>query len=331
MRLLVVGGYGHFYLTPAVKDGRLELMGAASDGVDGEAARAAAGRRFGDVPFFDDYRAALDELRPDVVNIGAVYAHNGAVVRAALERGAKVVSDKPIAATWAQLEGIEAFCRSHAETVLLTEFDLRARPAFRAAKRAVERGWIGEPVLATAQKSYRFGEARPWFYRQREHYGGTLLWIASHGLDLAWYVTGQPLTDAAGRQGNLSRPDYASMEDHVTVCCGLANGGTALVHADFLRPAKAASHGDDRIRVAGSAGLVEVRDGRCALTTHEAEATEITAEGEGPGVADELLRALDGEPATYSTAASLYMARVLLQAQDAVDAGEVRQLNGAAG
>ena len=39
-----------------------------------------------------------------------------------------------------------------------------------------------------------------------------------------------------------------------------AGGATGIVHADFLRPAKAPTHGDDRLRVVGGTGTIEVRD-----------------------------------------------------------------------
>jgi hypothetical protein len=40
----------------------------------------------------------------------------------------------------------------------------------------------------------------------------------------------------------------------------LANGGTATCHLDFLRPESAHTHGDDRLRIAGSEGVLEAED-----------------------------------------------------------------------
>ncbi len=322
MRVLFIGGHGHHYLSPAARDGRVEAIAWAGDGHDADAARSAMARRLEiDGPFRDDYRLALDELKPDAVNIGAMYGHNGEVVLEALRRGVKVVSDKPVAATWPQLEAIERHCEAHRDAVLLTEFNLRSRPAFRAAKRAVEQGRVGTPVLATAQKSYRWGQ-RAEFYKRRADYGGTLLWIASHGIDAIWYATGIDLAGVAGGQGNLARPDYGDAEDHVALCYRLANGGHAMAHADFLRPAAAPTHGDDRIRIAGSAGLLEVRDDRCMLTTADEPPTDITGFGQGAAVTGDLLAALDGDTSVYSTAASVQMARWLLHSRDAADRGQ---------
>ncbi len=320
MRLAFIGGHGHHYLR-----GALDYPGAAverpvpvaGDGVDNEKARA-FGASLGAIRWFDDARDMLDTAQPDVVSIGAVYARNGEWAAAALERDIAVVSDKPVASSWEALIRLKTLTEG-TQRLLLTEFPFRAQPEFRAARAAVAGGLIGEVVLATAQKSYRFGTRPPW-YDDRALYGGTLLWIASHGIDLLRFTTGQRLLPLSGRQGNLSQPEYSTMEDHVLCAFALEGGGSGLVHADFLRPSSAKTHGDDRLRLAGSRGIVEVRDGRCLLTTHSQPETDITDTVPTVPVYQALLAALAcGGDEYYSTAASLEMAELLLQARDVAD------------
>lgn len=320
MRLAFIGGHGHHYLRGALSDPAVTVerpVAVAGDGVDDPKAQAMAAS-LGDVQWFDDARRMLDTTRLDVVSVGAVYARNGEFVVAALERDIAVVSDKPVAADWETLRRIEALTRGTGR-VLLTEFPFRSQPEFRAMQEAVAGGEIGDVVLATAQKSYKFGR-RPEWYADRSLYGGTLLWIASHGIDAIRFVTGQKLRCVCGRQGNVSRPDYGGMEDHTVSVFALEGGGAGIVHADFQQAARAASHGDDRLRLAGSRGTLEVRDGHCFLTTHDQPQTDIRDR-----VADEprhraLLAALRGETtAYYSTGASLEMAELLLQARDLAD------------
>ena len=311
-RVLFIGGRGHFYLGRSIQAGLAEKVGYAGDGYD----NAAAKEKAGDGPFFEDYREAIDELKPDVVNVGAVYGHAGEINVECLRRGLKVLSDKPVAATWEQLHAIEQVIDD--DSILLTEFDFRSRPSFRAARQAVLDGLIGEPVLVTAQKSYRWGN-RPDFYKNREDYGGTLLWIASHGIDAVAYVAGQPMTRVSGHHGNVAKPDYRTMEDHVAVVYELANGGSALVHADLLRPGAAPSHGDDRLRLVGSRGQLEVVDHRCTLITNDAEPTDVTALGREADIGRDLIAAIEGEMTHFSTKQSLEMARLLLVSRDACD------------
>ena len=110
------------------------------------------------------------------------------------------------------------------------------------------------------------------------------------------------------------------MEDHVAVLVALSGGGTAVAHADFLRANPEISHGDDRLRVAGTRGIVEVRDGRCRLMTAAHHDKDITDETIVQPMHVELLTALRGENSSlYSTRHSLDAAQLLLTARDAAD------------
>ena len=123
------------------------------------------------------------------------------------------------------------------------------------------------------------------------------------------------LAGALSVGGNLSRPEYGAMEDHVVALFDLKNGGHAVLHADFLRPTGAPSHGDDRLRIAGTLGVVEVRGGRCLLINKNGE-SDITDSVEVRPIEAEFFAAIRGEDSVYSTAESLLIAEVLLRAHD---------------
>lgn len=325
MKLGFIGGYGHHYLRYWLKNALPEenfSVAATGDGRDKEAAHR-LGAQVGATHWYEAPEQLFEEFLPDVVSIGGIYGRNGIIAAAALERGIKVVCEKPLASTWQQLDVLRQIVRDKPDSVLLTEFPFRATPCFRAARQAVLDGLVGAVALVTAQKSYRFGEKRPEWYADRELYGGTLLWVASHAIDVIPYCSGLDYARVTGAQGNLSRPEYGSMEDHCVALYTLSNGATALVHADFLKPAASTTHGDDRLRIAGSNGLVEVLEERCFLTTSTQPRTDITDSAPATPVYQELAEALRGKNhQLYSTALSLKTAEVLLQTRDAADAGE---------
>ncbi len=60
-------------------------------------------------------------------------------------------------------------------------------------RRAVEVGLVGEPILISSQKSYKYGAERPWFYKGRKTYGGTIPWAGIHALDFMRWVADQRL------------------------------------------------------------------------------------------------------------------------------------------
>jgi len=326
-RLAFIGGYGHHFLSGALKDEQAPIEAAdvavAADRCEPEQTRKKFSQTLENgAQWFDDPVRMLDEFKPTVVSIGGVYAHDAPLTLEALKRDIPVVAEKPIAATW---DDYHALCEATQNTsrVLLTEFSFRSNPAMRAARQAVRDGKLGAIVLATAQKTYRFGDKRPEFYKRREDFGSTLLWVASHGIDVIYFTTGHRFTSVSGHHGNLAKPEYDQMEDHCAALYTLDNQGTAVAHADFLRPAAAATHGDDRLRLVGATGLIEVRDGRCKLTTTDTPEQDITDHVQTQPMHIELLDAVaQGGNDLYNTADSLTMAAALLAGRDACDTGQ---------
>ena len=321
MRIAFLGGFGHHYLRGALSDsavGDVEkpVAFARASALDDRAVQLAAG--LADVRFYEDATTMLDEYRPDVLSVGAEYGRNGDFVAMALERDIRVVSDKPIAATWAQLERIRALTTGTSR-IVLTEFDFRSRGEFRAAREVVCAGRVGTPILASAQKSYRFAR-RPSWYADRELYAGTMMWIASHGIDVMRFALESPIVAVTGRHGNVARPEFGSMEDHCAALLQFESGATGIVHADYSRPDRSPQHGDDRLRIAGRDGIVEVRGGRCVLLGADGQERDVTASVAARPVYVELLAALRGESIDlYSTCASLETAAILLHTRDAAD------------
>lgn len=313
MRIGLIGGNGHHYLRGALATLRPGVA-VAGDGADDDAARRLADGLDG-ARWFDDAAAMLDQFKPDVASIGAVYAHNGRWAIEAMQRRIPTVSDKPIATDWATLNTLRSVA---GRTPLITEFNFRSDAAFRAATLCVREKRVDPVLLVTGQKSYRFGTRPPW-YARRELYGGTIPWIASHAIDAAVFVTGRRLAAVAGAAGNGSRPDYGTMEDHAACLFEYEGGGVALIHADFLRPAGAPTHGDDRLRIAGGRGVVEVREGRCVLMHESDPPQDVTARGGEPVIWRDLLDAARGDTTWYGTERSLGMAAILLAARDAAD------------
>lgn len=324
MKIGFIGGSGHHYLRHLLGSAHHAdiTVAVASDGHD-----AAASAKFAEslrqhrptLQWFDDGLALLDQFQPDVLSVGSVYGFNGDWNIQSLQRDIPTVTDKPAAATWAQFDRLKALTANNPNRVLLTEFDFHSRPAFRAARAAVAAGQIGDVAMVTAQKSYRYGTRAPW-YADRTAYSGTLMWIASHGLDAVGFVSGRNFTKLIGHQGNISKPAMGTMEDHLAVLGELEGGGTAVVHADLCRPTAATTHGDDRLRVVGSVGQLEIISEHCTLITHDQPARNITSEAAVQPIQDELLAAIHGHSTMwYSTANTMSMARLLLLAREATD------------
>ena len=326
----MIGGNGHHYITKAFGNiPGVRLVAMAADGRD-EAILRYRQEPYWDsaVQYFDNYEEMLDAVKPDLVSVGCQPCFNAPAVAAALERNIHVVSDKPIANSCDELDRLKSLTAAKPDLLLLTEFDMRSREAWAAARDAVQQGALGEVILVQAQKSYRFGDARPDFYKSREGFPGTVMFIGSHIIDATYWITGLRYGSVQGVQGNMSKKEYAGCEDHAALLFTMENGAKAVLHADYLRPAAAPTHGDDRIRIAGSRGIVEVRDERCILITHDRPPDEICSTPHDPGaMAREIIKTVRARGSgVLNTADSLYIAQVLLKARDAVDTRSVLEL-----
>jgi predicted dehydrogenase len=207
---------------------------------------------------YADYREMLDRQKLDVVAICGENGTRAATVQMCAERKLAIVAEKPLALTLADLELTRQKIISSGVpfTMLLS---MRFDPQYRKMHAIVRGGGIGEVVAMTAQKSYKLGD-RPDWMKRRETFGGIIPYIGIHMVDLMLWVSGRELTEAAAFQSNVGYPGYREMENNAAVIFKLDNRGTATVRLDYLRPATAPTHGDDRLRIAGTEGVVEYQD-----------------------------------------------------------------------
>ncbi len=258
MRVGIIGACGHGGTAFA---GRcpVEFAGAAPGYTDAEAVRSMA--RTHGIPYYE----TPDELfeHCDAVVIHTVFAKNAALSIRALERGLHVYAEKPAATNLRELDELERAAKASGKRYF-SMLTLRYDPWFATARRLCHEGAIGEPRLISAQKSYKLGE-RPAFYSDRALYGGTIPWIGIHIIDLALWLTGLSCEEVSARHSRAGNGGNGSMEATSAIRMTLTGGVQAQLHTDFLRPESAPTHGDDRIRIAGTRGVLEVRDDRVWL------------------------------------------------------------------
>ena len=208
---------------------------------------------------YSDWREMLDRERPDIVVACGRNDLNAVIATEAAGRGCHVYSEKPAAQNLVDLRRLHQTVRDR-DVRYGIMLNMRYEPAFYTAHIVVRDGLIGEPYLITGQKSYRWGNSRPEWYADPNKYGTTMTWIGIHAFDLARWVGGVAFIKVSGYHANLVHTDRPACQDVATVIARLENGGSAVFNLDYLRPAAAPTHGDDRLRIAGSKGVLEVRD-----------------------------------------------------------------------
>jgi predicted dehydrogenase len=258
VRLGMIGFDGHpeeiLHHLPRLPD--VELVAYAIDGTD--PAALASNRKDPAVQkarSFDTYESLLESEKLDLV---AVCNNNGrrcAAILACAAKGIHVIAEKPLAMTAADLAKVKkAYTPPQLRLSML--LPMRFDPPYLALKAIVDSGEIGEVAQITGQKSYQLG-ARPEWQKHSSTYGSTMLWIGIHMIDLMRHCSGREFVEVAGYQSHVALSGYAEMENVTASVYKLDNGGVANLYMDYLRPAAASGHGDDRLRLAGTTGIAE--------------------------------------------------------------------------
>ncbi|MGC9454167.1 MAG: Gfo/Idh/MocA family protein [Phycisphaerae bacterium] len=331
MKLAMIGSYGHagVVLDGAAELDDVELVAAARWGEDdplsyvGRHPAAPASLKV-----YDDYRRMLTEAKPDLVGVFMPLYRNAEAALAAVEQGCHVISEKPLATKLEDFDRLKRAVEQAGVTIgaLMT---MRGESAFQAVRDAVAQGKIGHPVLASGQKSYPFAN-RDDYYKRRKTYGGSILWQAIHALDFIHYTTGRDYTKVAAMNSNACHPTHPGMEDNGGLLLELSGGGHAVVWFDYLRPWSEdvkRRWGDDRLRIAGTDGILEVVDEGTRAVLMTPTATEELPLPKPKNVFVEFVNSLTGRAEGLITPAeSFRITEVALKARDAADKGEVVEL-----
>ncbi len=213
-----------------------------------------------------DYRELLDKHRPDIVVEAGVDRDRADVIAACAERGIHVICEKPLAMDLSSLERVaQAVTGSGIKcSALLT---MRLEPQYLAMREAVAVGLIGKVTQGGGQKSYKLGQ-RPAWQRSRETFSGIIPFIGIHLMDLLRWCTGREYVEVTAFAANTGHPLVGDFEDNACIVARLDSGASAAFRLDYCRPAAAPTHGDDRLRIAGNRGVIEVMEERVTLITN---------------------------------------------------------------
>jgi predicted dehydrogenase len=277
------------------------------------------------LPWFDDYHQMLGDVKPDVVIVSTRIDRINAIACDVAEAGCHLICEKPLAITQENLHRLAEIVR--AKNVQCAAMLGNGRhPVMHAAAGLIQSGQIGEVVLLNARKSYKWGNRPEWF-GDRHIYGGTIPWVAIHALEMIHDLSGQDFLSVAAMQSNRVHPDRPGCEDNGAIIFSLSGGGHASVSFDILRPSAAATHGDDWVRVVGSAGVIEASldRGWCKLTTQDTAEQEAPLPARGAYYAPFLRSLASGQPLP-ETRRAFMLTHVALCARDSADRATVESI-----
>ncbi|MEO8127166.1 MAG: Gfo/Idh/MocA family oxidoreductase [Bryobacteraceae bacterium] len=272
---------------------------------------------------FADARQMLDGEKLDLVAVCNNNGERAAAILDCIRRKLDVIAEKPFALTTADLDKIKAAAAAN-RTKLGMLLPMRFDPPYLALHQIVKEGLIGEVAQISSQKSYKAGVRAPW-YLKRATYGGTIAWIGIHMIDLMRFTSGREFQEVLGMQTHVGFPDLGEMENVTASIFKLDNGGIANLRMDYLRTDPAATHGDDRLRLAGTKGIAEYQasTGVTLMTSSQKPHVVEPLPEQQSVFLDFLDSAYNGRPASLTLADMYRVTEITIAAQKAADQGHL--------
>ena len=177
-----------------------------------------------------------------------------------MQHGKDFMSDKPGFTT---LEQLAEARRVQKATGRIYSIDYSERLETRASQKAgelVRAGAIGKVIQTLGMGPHRPRlSQRPWWFFEKEKYGGIICDIASHQFDQYLWFTGATKAEIVHAQvANYAHPQHPGFEDFGDVVIR-SEGCTGYIRVDWFTPDGLATWGDGRLTILGTDGYIELR------------------------------------------------------------------------
>ncbi len=219
-------------------------------------------RRFGGRAFAD-YRAMIDETKPDFVVALGRHIDMPAIARFLIESGIPFMMEKPMGTTAEDVNALADLAEARGAWAAVP-FPNRLLPWAVRAKAMIEAGEFGRIshvvmrlIRPTMQRYVEWDS--PWMWDRELAGGGALLNLGGHGMDLARMLLGPDVSVATAVISN--RVHQAQVEDYALAT--LRNGDGALIHVEvgYTWPTWPANESDLEFKVAGEKAALRVVPG----------------------------------------------------------------------
>lgn len=192
--------------------------------------KSAAFAKTWDILPFTDIGQMVDEGRVDALIITTPHPLHKEHTIAALEAGAHVLVEKPMALTVSDCTAMIE-CANRVGKKLSVVSQRRWLPASRRIKAAIEAGKIGKPMIAQVTmlgwRDEEYYNSDPWRGKWDLEGGGVLINQAPHQLDLLHWFLG-PVKEVYAQWDNVNHP-YIEVEDTAVATVRFESGAMASI------------------------------------------------------------------------------------------------------
>lgn len=275
-------------------------------------------------PLFSSPEEMLSAGKPDILVVDTMFCQHSKWTEWALNNGIHVYCEKPLATEPEALHSLSMTAKQSAAS-LWGILPTRYMPWFYTAKQLIDQGAIGKIRMFQGQKSYKLG-TRPDFFRSKELFGGITPWVSIHLIDLILWISGCPCQKISSFQSSSDNFGYGDLEMISMTTMELDGEILAHVSADYYRPAAAPTHGDDRLRIVGTKGVLEVRSQELTLIDRNGLQSISLMQPERDVFADFYYHLEHPELSVPLNCNGIYSSFVCLKAREAAETGKTLSL-----
>jgi predicted dehydrogenase len=157
-------------------------------------------------------------------------AHRAAAI-IAMENGAHVLSEKPLAVSLEDCDAMMATAAQYNKQLGMIS-QRRFYPSCRRIKDAIDAGKLGTPMLGSVimygWRDEKYYSSDPWRGSWEKEGGGVLVNQAPHQLDLLLWYMGSEMEELYGVWQNINHP-YIEVEDTASAIIRFKNGAVANI------------------------------------------------------------------------------------------------------
>ena len=179
---------------------------------------------------YQDVTTMIEQARVEAVIVCTPHPAHAAPAIAAMQAGAHVLVDKPLAASLADCDAMLATAQQTGLKLGVVSQRRFYKPVQRV-KAAIDQGKIGRPVLGTVLmlgwRDEAYYASDPWRGSWQAEGGGVLVNQAPHQLDLLQWLMG-PIEELFGYWDNLNHPTI-EVEDTAVAVLRFKNGGLGSI------------------------------------------------------------------------------------------------------
>jgi len=183
---------------------------------------------------YSDLGRMLAEARPDAVVLATPHPLHAAAAIEAMEAGAHVLVEKPLASTLADSDAM-LHAAARAGVVLGVVSQRRFFEPVLRVKAAIDAGKIGKPALGVfsmfSWRDHAYYASDPWRGRWDAEGGGVLVNQSPHQLDLLRWFLGD-VAEVSGTWANLNHPEV-EVDDTAVATLRFRNGGLGSIVASL--------------------------------------------------------------------------------------------------